>query len=289
VKNDEERTPDKVTCTVGLIGLGNMGLPIASRVARSGLSTVVYDMREEPVTALRDLGARVATSPANLAEQCDVICVILNNDAQLRSVMLGSGGDGLLDHTWPGAVVAIHSTVSPLLCHELAEYAAGRGVAVIDAPVSGSEFGARDGTLSLMVGGDAQALEKCRPVLESFSANIFHLGVVGTGQIAKLANNLMVAVNTHAVFEGLTLAAAAGIDHHKMIEVAKASSGDSYALRSYEYFIDMAERYLGGLAAFQDTIAKDLRHAIEVADEYAISLPTTSSALAGARQFWTLP
>lgn len=272
---------------VGLIGLGNMGQPIAERVAKFGPATVVFDMREEPLQALRHLGADTAASVVELAPRCDMICLIVNNEAQLREVVVGKDGEGLLEHVRPGTILVIHSTASPHLCRELASLGAQKDVVIFDAPVSGSETAAREGKLSLMVGGPATALEACRPVFQTYASNIFHMGEVGAGEAAKIANNLMYLVNTHAITEALRLARCAGIDPARMMDVAKASSGDSFALQKYDHLVEMLDDYFAGREGFQDTVAKDLRLAIGLGAEFGLPMPASSAALENVKQFWS--
>lgn len=273
-----------MTNKVGIIGLGNMGQPIAQRVAASTFDAMVYDLRDEPLAALKALGAEVAASPSDIAATCNVICIVVNSDTQLQDLMVGSGG--LLDAARPGTAIVIHSTVAPKVCHELEALGRARGIDVVDAPVSGAETGARAGTLTLMIGGSSEAIAKCYPVFESYASDIFHLGAIGMGQVAKITNNLMMLVNTLAVREGLRVAAKAGIDRAKMIDSAQVSTGDSWSLGMFEYFIDMADRYPGGLEAFQNSAAKDLKHAVELANDLGVPAPAATLALDSIREYW---
>src|SRR5215475_2368131 len=208
---------------IGFIGLGNMGEPMATNIAKVGFDLTVYDIRPEPLRALEKLGAKVARSPQEVGERCDIIETIVVNDAQVEEVLLGKDGGGVLAGAHPGSIMVIHSTIHPKTCQRIAALAKDKNVGVLDAAVSGAEAGARAGTLSLMVGGDAALLEICRPVFNVIGKNIFHMGDVGMGEVAKLANNLMAIVNMQSTREGLRLARLAGIDEQKMLEVVKAS------------------------------------------------------------------
>lgn len=173
---------------IGCIGLGNMGKPMAVNIAKAGFDLTVYDIRPEPLEELKRLGAKGARSPAEVGERCDIIELVVVNDAQVEDVTLGEGG--VLAGAKPGSILVIHSTVHPHTCQQVAEQAKAKGVGVVDAAVSGGEEGSRAGTLTIMVGGGARLLEECRPVFEVVGQNIFHLGDVGMGEAGKLANHL---------------------------------------------------------------------------------------------------
>ncbi|MES3000770.1 MAG: NAD(P)-dependent oxidoreductase [Pseudomonadota bacterium] len=273
--------------TVGVIGLGNMGQPVAERIARHGIDTVVYDKREAPLAALREIGAHVASSPADLASRCELICVLVNSEEQLMDVMRGGQDAGLLTCANRGTTIVIHSTVSPAVCRELAHRGRESGLVVIDAPLSGLETAARDGTLSLMVGGPASALEACRLVFSAYASNIFHVGDVGAGQTVKIINNLMTLVNANTAREALSLAAKAGIAPCKMLEVSRVSTSDSWALRNFDALNDVGDHYPGGRQAFQDVAAKDLKLAISLGKAYGVSLSSPDTALKSYREFFT--
>jgi 3-hydroxyisobutyrate dehydrogenase len=162
-----------------------------------------------------------------------------------------------------------------------------RGLVVIDAPISGLETAARDGTLTLMVGGPASALEACRLVFSAYASNIFHLGDVGAGQTAKIINNLMTLVNINTAREALSLAVKAGIAPDKVLEVSRVCTGDSWALRNFDSLNAIGDSYPGGRQAFQDVAAKDLKLAISLGEEYGLSLCAPHTALKSYRKFFT--
>lgn len=261
---------------IGFIGLGNMGEPMATNIARAGFDLTVYDVRPEPLRALEKLGAKVARSTQEVGERCDIIETIVVNDAQVEEVILGKDGGGALAGARPGSVIVIHSTIHPKTCQRIAALARDKRVEVLDAAVSGAESGARAGTLTLMVGGDPALLEVCRPVFDVIGKNIFHMGDVGMGEVAKLANNLMAIVNMQSTREGLRLARLAGIDEQKMLEVVKASTGNSWAVQSWEAMQQVAQHYTTGPKGMAQVGYKDVSLAVTVGHDVGASLPVAA-------------
>jgi 3-hydroxyisobutyrate dehydrogenase-like beta-hydroxyacid dehydrogenase len=247
---------------IGFIGLGTMGKPMAVNLVRAGFDVTVHDRVPEPVAELELLGASVAASPREIGERCDVVQVVVWDDAGVESVVL----DGVLTTARPGTIVAVHSTVSLETCRRLAEAARGRGVSVIDAAISGGPPRAADGSLAIMVGGPVEAFEACRAILDAIGKQVFHVGPLGAGMAAKLCNNLMVMVNLQAVVEALRIAGAAGIETERMIEIASAGTADSWALR-HGFALQQRARsqpVAGTQARMQE---KDLELAVKLARE----------------------
>jgi 3-hydroxyisobutyrate dehydrogenase-like beta-hydroxyacid dehydrogenase len=256
---------------VGFIGLGNIGKPMAINVARAGFDVMVYDLREEPLKELAALGAKVARSAKEIGEHGEIIELVVVDDAQVEAVTLGEGG--VLNGAKPGSVIAIHSTVHPKTVRKVAELAKGRGVGVIDAQVSGGERGAQNKTLCYMVGGDVALFEKCRPVFATSGANIFHLGELGTGAIAKLAHNLIVYVNMLAASEGMHLAEKAGLDPIALQNVVRVSAGQSRVADNWSQQRQLKDTYTTGPHGLMQLIYKDLRLALELGHDISLSLP----------------
>lgn len=200
--------------TVGFVGLGIMGRPMARNVLAAGFKLVVYDLMAEPVNELVEAGAVAANSPAEVAASSDVVLLCLPDSPDVEAAMMGR--QGLLAGARPGQIVVDMSTISPVTARALAEKAAAQGVTMLDAPVSGGQVGAVNGTLSIMVGGNAGALEQVRPVLEAMGKTILHLGESGAGQVAKACNQLVIAVTIEAVAEAMVLASKAGVDPAKV-------------------------------------------------------------------------
>lgn len=258
---------------IGFIGLGNMGQPMAVNIVKAGFDLTVYDVRPQPLHELEKLGAQVAGSPQAVGEYCDIIQTIVVNDAQVEEVILGKDGGGVLTGARSGSIIVIHSTVHPKTCQRIAALAKDKGVGVVDAAVSGAESGAKAATLSLMVGGDPGHVEACRPVFNAIGSNIFHIGDVGMGEVAKLANNLMAILNMESTREGLRLARLAGIDEKTMLEVVRASTGNSWAAQSWEVMREVAAQYTTGPQGMAQVGYKDISLALTVGHDVGASLP----------------
>ena len=261
---------------IGFIGLGNMGKPMAENLVKAGFPMTVLDVDPAPVAELMALGAQAATNPRELAENSDIICSVVMNDRQTLAVMLEGDGDGVLAGAEKGALILIHSTVSIETCRTVAEAAAAKGVGVLDAAVSGAAAKSRAGTLSLMVGGDAGLVERARPVFDVVGEKLYHMGELGMGQAAKVCNNLMCLVNVHVVEEALRLARTAGIDEAIMLEVARASSGDSWALRNLDNMRELAAIHTKGEPDMSIFGRKDIALASKLGGNLDASVPITN-------------
>ena len=263
------------TMRVGYIGLGTMGEPMARNVVAAGFPTTVFDVNPAALARFAAIGSAIARSPREVAEQCDVILVNVVNDAQVEQVVAASG-TGLLGALRPGAVVVIHSTIHPETCRRLAVSVEANGAGLIDAPFTGGPAAAAAGTLALLVGGKEGCVATARPVLEA-QGTIIHLGEVGTGEVAKLGNNLVLGITIHAVHEAILLAAGAGLDAGAMLNVLKSGAADCWAARNWEGVGRMAAGYPGGVAGLDALTRKDLALALDVAGD-EIALPVTAAA-----------
>lgn len=213
---------------VGFIGLGDMGGAMASRIVDGGFETVLWARRREALAPFAGPLVSSADNPAELAATVDLIGVCVWNDEDVRSVVAGE--QGVLAGCRPGTIVAIHSTVRPDTCRELAATASDHGVIVIDAPVSGGRTVALDGKLVVAVGGTASSFERCHPVFSTFGDPLIHLGPVGTGQLAKLVNNAVFAANLAIADDAFTLANHFGIEAEAMAAMLRNGSGRSFGL-----------------------------------------------------------
>jgi len=243
--------------TCGFIGLGSQGAPMAQRMIDAGFPVVLWARRAETLEPYRGTAARFAGGVAELGAQAQHVGVCVVDDAGVRQVC-----EALIPAMQPGGLIAIHSTILPQTCQDLARQAAERGIALIDAPVSGGEPAAKAGTLTVMVGGAADAVARARPVFETFSQLIVHLGDVGAGQNAKLVNNSLMAANMGLAQHALAAGAALGIDRAALVELIKASSGRSFG---FEVFARLPTP-----AAFKhgaSLLAKDVRLLGEVLGE----------------------
>ncbi len=218
--------------SVGFIGLGNMGNPMAANVLKNGFPMTVFDTNPRTMENLVQAGAKAAASAKQVVESAEVILTSLPGSPEVEGVYLDHGG--LIELARPGSVLVDLSSVLPSTPRKLESRAKARGVHFLEAPVSGGVTGARAATLAVMCGGDAAVLERVGPILRSIGPNIYHVGAVGSGNTLKAINNMMASVNALAMMEGLVLGLKAGLDLHTMAEIVKTSSGNSNALARVE-------------------------------------------------------
>ena len=217
-----------MAASVGFIGVGNMGNPMAYNVLKAGFAMLVYDKNPQAMENLLQAGARGAASVHEVVTQSEITLTSLPASADVEAVYLQPGG--LVDSAQAGTVLIDLSSVLPSTPRKIEPRARERDVHFLEAPVSGGVSGARAATLAIMVGGDPQVLERARPVLRAIGPNIFHVGAMGAGNTVKAINNMMASVNSLAMMEGLALGVKAGLDPMTIYEVVKASSGASKAL-----------------------------------------------------------
>jgi 3-hydroxyisobutyrate dehydrogenase-like beta-hydroxyacid dehydrogenase len=259
---------------IGFIGLGSMGEPMALNLINAGFELTVFDVRSDAANELQKLGAVVVGSPAEVASSCDIIELVVVNDAQIEEVVLAE--NGILASAKPGSIIVVHATVHPKTCQKIAVEAQLRNVKVLDAAISGGEEGAKAGSLTVMVGGNVEDVERCRPIFEVVGDNIFHLGDVGMGEAGKLVNNLMCMNHLHSAYEGLRLGVAAGIDKDILIDMIKVSTGNSWALEQWTWFVQMSDSYTAGLSGLAELMYKDLSLALAVGHDLKIPLPAAA-------------
>lgn len=212
---------------VGFIGLGIMGRPMAEHMVKADLDVMVSDLNEKIVAELVAEGA-TAGSNKDLAEQCDVVEMILPNASIVKNVIFGEGG--LMDYMKAGQIVVDHSSVTANDSRECYEKLQEKGIGFLDAPVSGGESGAKAGTLAIMVGGDEKDFNTCAPIFDTYSSQATLIGDSGSGSICKLANQIIVNNNIAIVAEALTFAAKAGVDPEKVYKAIEGGAARSYAL-----------------------------------------------------------
>jgi 3-hydroxyisobutyrate dehydrogenase len=253
---------------IGFIGLGSQGGPMARRIVEAGYPTTLWARRPASLEPFADTAAKVASSPAELAAVSDLVCLCVVGDADVEEVT--SAENGVLAGFNPGGVLAVHSTVHPKTCHELAKKAGAQDVSVIDAPVSGGGPAAAEGRLLMMIGGDADVVERCRPVFETYADPIVHLGDLGSGQTTKLLNNLLFTANLGTAATALALGAKLGVSPTRLAEVISRSSGNSFALNAVGGSGGLDR--LAGVAG--PLLQKDVRLVVDVAQ--------AASAQAGA-------
>jgi 3-hydroxyisobutyrate dehydrogenase len=216
--------------SVGMVGAGRMGQPMIGHLARKGFDVMVYDIDAAKRGPVEKLGGRWQPDPSALARSCPVILVCVGFDRELRELLSAAGP--LCDAS-RGTIIAVLATVHPKSMVELAESAAARGVSVVDSPVCRGGKAADEGTLLSFVGGEKEIVERLRPVLSAYSTDIVHTGGVGTGQVAKAANNMVMWSCLIADHEALALAERYGMDPEMLREALKLSSADNYVLRNW--------------------------------------------------------
>ena len=217
-----------MTVSVGFIGLGNMGNPMAVNVLKAGFPMTVFDRNPQTMENLVHSGAQTAASAKQVVESTEVVLTSLPGSPEVEEVYLAPGG--LVELAKPGSVLVDLSSVLPSTPRKIEPRARARGVNYLEAPVSGGVTGARAATLAIMTGGDAAILERVRPILRAIGPNIYHVGAVGAGNTVKAINNMMSSVNSLAMMEGMVLGVKAGLDLKMLYEIVKASSGNSNAL-----------------------------------------------------------
>ncbi len=250
---------------IAFIGLGNMGGPMALNLIKAGHALRVFDLSPAALEAARAAGATVAASPAEAVAGAQTVISMLPASKHVESLYLGT--DGLVAQIAPGTLVIDCSTIAPASSRKVAEAAQARGIVFIDAPVSGGTAGAAAGTLTFIVGGDAAALERARPYLSSMGKNIFHAGGNGAGQVAKIANNMLLAIHMAGTAEALALGVANGLDPKVLSEIMVKSSGRNWSLELYNPWpgvqdsVPASRGYSGGFGS--SLMLKDLGLAAE--------------------------
>lgn len=260
-----------MTERIGLIGLGIMGKPMGKNLLKAGFPLTVWNRSAGRAAELKELGAQVAGSPQAVAEQSDIIITMVSDSPDVQQVILGD--NGVIHGVKAGSVVADMSTMSPQVTLEIAAALKEKGVEMLDAPVSGGEKGAIEGTLSIMVGGDAAVLERVRPVFEAMGKRIVHIGGNSMGQVCKLANQIAVVLNNLAMSEALVFAAKSGADVSKVLEAIQAGAAGSWALTNYAPKILRRDFSPGFFVSLQQ---KDLKLVTEAAREMQLPLPGTA-------------
>jgi len=273
------------TLRVGFIGLGDMGAPIAQCILRAGYELSVYDLRSEAVLPLLEAGAVRGTSPADVAKRSDSIGICVVNDVQLRDVFFGPEGLApLLDAT---KSVFVTSSVEPDAVRSIAAEVHHTGAAIVDAPVSGSRPAAAAGTLTVMVGGSPADVERVDPVLRAFGQEIYHLGPVGAGQSMKIANNVMLHMNHLIVLEALRFARSQGLDESLVIEVANASTGNSWVTQTWGILDDMMEDHpQAGTDGIYTMMSKEMWNAVRLARTAMVAMPLTALGTQLSKQYF---
>ncbi|MGH7354141.1 MAG: 3-hydroxyisobutyrate dehydrogenase [Candidatus Rokuibacteriota bacterium] len=265
---------------VGFIGTGTMGQPMLANLVRKGHAVVAYDVVTEALAGAVGLGAKAATSAADAANRSELVVTMLPSSSHVEAVYLGAGG--VLEGVAGGRLCVDMSTIDPSVSRRVAGALAARSVRFLDAPVSGGVPRATDGTLAIMVGGNARDLEAARPALAAMGTNIIHVGPVGSGEVAKLCNNLIAGVSAVAVSEAFRIAEGFGVDAKVLTDVISKSSGNTWVMEQAHPVPGLVPRaasskdYAPGFMT--DLMAKDLGLAVSAARELRIPVFVSPAA-----------
>lgn len=258
----------------GFIGLGIMGKPMAGNLLRAGYQLVVCNRSQGAVQELVAAGAEAAPSPREVGARCGVIVTMLPNSPHVKEVVLGP--NGILEGAKPGTVIIDMSSISPLAVREIAATAAEKGIEMLDAPVSGGEPKAIDGTLSIMVGGKQEIFDRCFELLSTLGTSVVHCGDIGAGNVTKLANQIIVALNIAAMSEALVLGAKAGVAPETIYQAIRGGLAGSMVLDAKAPMV-LNGNFKPGFRI--ELHLKDLANALETGHEVGVPLPLTSQVM----------
>ena len=256
---------------IGFIGLGLMGRPMAKNLLKAGYDLTVHDVDRKAADEVMGLGAKQVSCPKEVAESAEAIMLSLPGDAEVEEVIQGK--EGILQGSSPGSVLADMSTISPLTAKRMAELLQQHGMEMLDAPVSGGQEGARQGTLTIMVGGKPEVFERMQPVLQKLGRNVTHIGDHGAGQVAKAANQIIVGLTIEAVAEALVFAAKSGVDPEKVRKALLGGYAQSRVLELHGQRMTDRNFVPGGKVRSHK---KDIEIVMSVARELGVYLPGTA-------------
>lgn len=259
---------------IGFIGLGIMGKPMSKNLLKAGYELVVLDRNTAVQEELAALGAAVVTTPKEVAEQVEVVITMLPNSPQVKEVVLGE--NGVIEGAKPGTVVIDMSSIAPLISREIGEKLAEKGIELLDAPVSGGEPKAIDGTLSVMVGGKQEIFDKYYDIMKAMAGSVVRTGDIGAGNVTKLANQVIVALNIAAMSEALILATKAGVEPNLVYQAIRGGLAGSTVLDAKAPLV-MDRKFNPGFRI--NLHIKDLANVLETSHEIGVSLPLTAAVM----------
>jgi 2-hydroxy-3-oxopropionate reductase len=259
---------------IGFIGLGIMGKPMAKNLLKAGHKLVVYDIQEAPVGELVQAGAAAGESPKDVAARNELIITMLPNSPHVKQAVLGK--NGVIEGAKPGSVLVDMSSIAPLVSREVAAALAAKGIEMLDAPVSGGEPKAIDGTLAIMVGGKETVFERVKDVLLKMGASAVLCGEIGAGNVTKLANQIIVALNIAAMSEAFVLATKSGVDPERVFDAVKGGLAGSTVLNAKAPMV-LQGNYKPGFRI--ELHIKDLQNALDTAHETGVPIPLTSQVM----------
>jgi len=259
---------------IGFIGLGIMGKPMAMNLLKAGYSLTVYDIVPEKIKEVVGAGAKAGSSSKDVAEKSEIIITMLPNSPEVKDAVLGA--DGVLDGAKAGTILIDMSSIAPLASQEIAKEAGKKGVIVLDAPVSGGEPKAVEGTLAIMVGGPEEAFNKVKDILGIMGASVTRVGEIGSGNMTKLANQIIVALNIAAMSEAMVLAAKAGVDPEKVFQAIRGGLAGSTVLDAKMPLV-LKGNFKPGFRI--ELHIKDLANALDTAHQIGVSVPLSAAVM----------
>lgn len=259
---------------IGFIGLGIMGKPMSKNLLKAGYELVVMDRNEAAVGEVVAAGAKSAATPKEVAAQADIIITMLPNSPHVKEVVLGE--NGIIEGAKAGTIVIDNSSIAPLVAREVAAKLAEQGIEMLDAPVSGGEPKAIDGTLSIMVGGKKEVFDQCYPILKAMAGSVVLTGDVGAGNVTKLANQIVVALNIAAMSEALVLASKAGVEPELVYQAIRGGLAGSTVLDAKAPLV-MDRKFNPGFRI--NLHIKDLNNVLETSHEVGVPLPLTAAVM----------
>jgi 2-hydroxy-3-oxopropionate reductase len=259
---------------IGFIGLGIMGKPMAMNLIKAGYSLTVYDINPEPVKEVVAAGAAKGSSSSDVAAKSEVVITMLPNSPDVKKAMLGQGG--VLEGAKPGTILVDMSSIAPLVSQEVEAEARKKGVEMLDAPVSGGEPKAIDGTLSIMVGGKQEVFDQVEDILKVMGASAVLVGDIGSGNTTKLANQIIVALNIAAMSEAMVLATKAGVDPEKVFQAIRGGLAGSTVLNA-KVPLALDGNFKPGFRI--ELHIKDLANALDTAHELGVPVPLASGVM----------
>ncbi|MGP8049289.1 MAG: 2-hydroxy-3-oxopropionate reductase [Desulfobaccales bacterium] len=259
---------------IGFIGLGIMGKPMSKNLLKEGYQLVVCDLVKAAVAEVAAAGAQTAATPKEVAAQTEIIITMLPNSPQVQQVVLGK--DGIIEGAKAGSVVVDMSSIAPLVSREVACQLAAKSIEMLDAPVSGGEPKAIDGTLSVMVGGKKEVFEKCFPVMQAMAGSVVLTGEIGAGNVTKLANQVIVALNIAAMSEALVLATKAGVSPELVYQAIRGGLAGSTVLDAKAPLV-LDRKFNPGFRI--NLHIKDLQNVLDTSHELGVPLPLTAAVM----------
>ena len=259
---------------IGFIGLGIMGKPMSMNLMKAGYQLVVLDRNQAAVAEVEAAGAEQAATPREVAERAEIVITMLPNSPQVKEVVLGEGG--ILEAARAGLTLIDMSSIAPLVSREVAEKLAAKGAAMLDAPVSGGQPKAIDGTLSVMVGGKQEVFDRCYDIMKAMAGSVVLTGGIGAGNVTKLANQVIVALNIAAMSEALVLATKAGVEPELVWQAIRGGLAGSTVLDAKAPLV-MDRKFAPGFRI--NLHIKDLANALDTSHELGVSLPLTAAVM----------